>query len=244
MAEPEGLNLSLDDIIRQQQQQQQRQGGYGKQRRGRQDGQQQQEWRGRGPRGGGGGGGRSRQGDQWGRPQQQPQQHYNLRNQQQQQQQQQQQGEDPDAYRRHQSCWQEDDGSVVFRFRSTDLVRIDAAGAPAWLPCLFTCPPAPVACAGSPLPPALRQAGECAAALRGIRWLRPSPPLPPTRAGNITLDSGGYYNRWTLASLNDALNLIGIRVTCPGCARPPRVCAECGRCLASLAPCCCLPRRA
>jgi hypothetical protein len=33
--------------------------------------------------------------------------------------------------------------------------------------------------------------------------------------GNITLQSGGHYNAGTLASLNDALNLIGIRVTCP-----------------------------
>ncbi|PRW59806.1 microtubule-associated Asp [Chlorella sorokiniana] len=166
MAEPEGLGLSLDDIIARQQQKQQG-GGYGKQRRGRQDGQQQQqqEWRGRNQRGGsgargGGGGGGVRQGDQWGRPQQQQQQqqqHYNLR----QQPQQQRQVEDPTAYRRQQSCWQEDDGSVIFRFRQTKLVTIDPAG-------------------------------------------------------NITLDAGGHYNGVTLASLNDALNLIGIRVTCPG----------------------------
>lgn len=166
MTEPEGLGLSLDDIIARQQQKQQG-GGYGKQRRGRQDG-QQQEGRGRQQRGGGGGGARGgggggRQGEQWGRPQQyqQPQQHYNLRHQQQQPLQQPQQMEDPTAYRRHQSCWQEDDGSVIFRFRQTNLVTIDPAG-------------------------------------------------------NITLNAHGYYNGVTLASLNDALNLIGIRVTCPG----------------------------
>ncbi|KAL4422173.1 hypothetical protein ABPG77_006862 [Micractinium sp. CCAP 211/92] len=34
-------------------------------------------------------------------------------------------------------------------------------------------------------------------------------------SGAITLSSGGYHNANTLASLNDALNLIGIRITCP-----------------------------
>lgn len=34
-------------------------------------------------------------------------------------------------------------------------------------------------------------------------------------AGNITLQAGGHLNSVTLASMNDALNLIGIRVTCP-----------------------------
>ncbi|KAL4458479.1 hypothetical protein ABPG75_013344 [Micractinium tetrahymenae] len=34
-------------------------------------------------------------------------------------------------------------------------------------------------------------------------------------SGAITLSSGGYHNATTLASLNDALNLIGIRITCP-----------------------------
>ena len=53
----------------------------------------------------------------------------------------------------------------------------------------------------------------------------PSPPacLPACLpAGNITLRSGGHYNGVTLASLNDALNLIGIRVTCPRQALPAR----------------------
>ena len=41
--------------------------------------------------------------------------------------------EDPTAYRRHQSCWQEDDGSVIFRFRQTNLVTIDPAGGRHWV---------------------------------------------------------------------------------------------------------------
>jgi hypothetical protein len=48
--------------------------------------------------------------------------------------------------------------------------------------------------------------------------LLPAASPPPRPAGNITLDSGGYYNAGTVATLNDALNLLGIRVTCPKCA--------------------------
>lgn len=52
-------------------------------------------------------------------------------------------------------------------------------------------------------------------------------------SGNITLTSGGYHNSVTLASLNDALNLIGIRVTCPRW-----VGAVGGGCAARAAPIC------
>ncbi|KAL4859335.1 hypothetical protein ACK3TF_001072 [Chlorella vulgaris] len=141
MGEPFGLHLSLDDLISKQNTQQREQNsGYGKQQRsGRSGGRHHTQ---QGGRGGRSQGGRSQGGHGSGRTQQQ-------------------QPRQQQDYHTMQSCYQEEgDGDYVFRYRSTDVVRIDAAG-------------------------------------------------------NITLQSGGHYNAGTLASLNDALNLIGIRVTCP-----------------------------